>query len=162
MHSYSFPTGASQLSLFNERRKQVASIPPESDVYMTRKHATFVSIFLIDIPLIVVRSIIWINYPYNPGLQPLIFKNILNIPISTYRLMQCRAAEKQQQVEAMEGKDLTPWVSLARRRDNIFSAGVLPDFSLETPMTPLEMKVEDFQKTLETIIWLFHSRWTLT
>lgn len=87
-HSYSFPTGASNLQKFSNTRGS------ESDVYLTRKHAALVSIFLVDLPNLFVRMYVWVNYPLYPGLQPFLFKNIVNIPLSTFRLNQCRAAEK--------------------------------------------------------------------
>eukprot|EP01053_Blabericola_migrator_P009573 Blabericola_migrator_1__9572@NODE_521_length_7888_cov_123_152538_g398_i0_p1_GENE_NODE_521_length_7888_cov_123_152538_g398_i0NODE_521_length_7888_cov_123_152538_g398_i0_p1_ORF_typecomplete_len773_score78_72CECR6_TMEM121/PF14997_6/6_4e26CECR6_TMEM121/PF14997_6/8_2e03_NODE_521_length_7888_cov_123_152538_g398_i019664284 len=112
MHSYSFPTGGARLPLSTSRTKMTSNtINPESDVFLARKQVALVSIFLVDFPLLFVRMYIWIHYPLNPGLDTFLFKNIVSIPLSTFRLNQCRTAEKNQllAMNELSSKRPSPW-----------------------------------------------------
>eukprot|EP01054_Gregarina_sp_Poly1_P003877 Gregarina_sp_Poly_1__3876@NODE_215_length_11293_cov_58_142259_g191_i0_p1_GENE_NODE_215_length_11293_cov_58_142259_g191_i0NODE_215_length_11293_cov_58_142259_g191_i0_p1_ORF_typecomplete_len597_score69_38CECR6_TMEM121/PF14997_6/6_4e13CECR6_TMEM121/PF14997_6/2_7e03_NODE_215_length_11293_cov_58_142259_g191_i0845410244 len=141
MHSYSFPTGASKLPALQSHRLSTAISPvnPESDVFLTRKHVALVSIFIVDCPLLFVRMFIWVHYPLKPGLQPFLFKNVVNIPLSTFRLNQCRTAEKSQLAE-MTGGDVggekpSLWLPRGPRPTRIESPTSLEDLRDETITT---------------------------
>ncbi|KAH8741578.1 hypothetical protein FG386_002798 [Cryptosporidium ryanae] len=85
-HGLSFPTSGGEPT--NSQRQG-------GDVYIVRKHAALVGIFLVDIPLLILRVYIWLHFPVFPGFNPWIMKNILFIPLQIVRLNQCRLAEKE-------------------------------------------------------------------
>ncbi|KAK6588913.1 hypothetical protein RS030_2318 [Cryptosporidium xiaoi] len=85
-HGLSFPTSGGEPT--NLQRQG-------GDVYIVRKHAALVGIFLVDIPLLILRVYIWLHFPVFPGFNPWIMKNMLFIPLQIVRLNQCRLAEKE-------------------------------------------------------------------
>ncbi|KAF7458976.1 putative transmembrane protein [Cryptosporidium felis] len=85
-HGLSFPTSGGEPTLSQRQG---------GDVYIVRKHAALVGIFLVDIPLLILRIYIWLHFPVVPGFNPWIMKNILFIPLQIVRLNQCRLAEKE-------------------------------------------------------------------
>ncbi|OII78279.1 hypothetical protein cand_035040 [Cryptosporidium andersoni] len=86
-HGLSFPTsGGGEYTPFYHKG---------GDVYIVRKHAALVGIFLVDIPLLILRIYIWLTFPVIPGFNPWIMKNLLFIPLQIVRLNQCRLAEKE-------------------------------------------------------------------
>ncbi|OII75418.1 uncharacterized protein cubi_01939 [Cryptosporidium ubiquitum] len=85
-HGLSFPTSGGEPTISQRQG---------GDVYIVRKHAALVGIFLVDIPLLILRIYIWLHFPVFPGFNPWIMKNILFIPLQIVRLNQCRLAEKE-------------------------------------------------------------------
>lgn len=113
MHSYSFPTtfgatAATQvgvpnptgLTSKNQQQGQYSLLNPhqpsaQGDIFLTRKHAALVAMFLVDIPLLFIRIFLWVTFPEAYGFTPIIVKNVLFIPLQAFRLNQCRLAEKE-------------------------------------------------------------------
>lgn len=88
MHSYSFPTtaavgeGATAGLLHQQPAHQ------QGDIFLTRKHAALVAMFLVDIPLMFIRIFLWVTCPKDPGFSPFLIKNIIFLPLQAFRYDQ--------------------------------------------------------------------------
>ncbi|XP_053991020.1 uncharacterized protein LOC128883063 isoform X2 [Hylaeus volcanicus] len=111
MHSYSFPTTlALQMDIppkltntsFQKPEETMSQsydmnsshLPSQADIFLTRKHAALVSLFFVDLPLVVSRITLWVVFPHIFTDHSMLAKNILFIPLQIFRLNQCRLAEK--------------------------------------------------------------------
>lgn len=103
MHSYSFPTtfgttasssaaarNQPALSPRNQQNAQYTLLNPhqpssQGDIFLTRKHAALVAMFLVDIPLLFIRIFLAVTFPTVYGLKPILVKNVLFIPLQAFR-----------------------------------------------------------------------------
>lgn len=105
MHSYSFPTSAGGVA---GQQKDPHQPTYQGDIFLTRKHAALVAMFLVDIPLMFIRIYLWVAYPKNPGFTPFLVKNVIFLPLQAFRwvmnrrvsfsvvrLNQCRLVERE-------------------------------------------------------------------
>lgn len=83
LHSYSFPTTAGVTA--QQRESQEPAY--QGDIFLTRKHAALVAMFVVDIPLMFIRIFLWFTYPRNPGFSPLLVKNIIFLPLQAFRYL---------------------------------------------------------------------------
>ncbi|EZG55339.1 putative transmembrane protein [Gregarina niphandrodes] len=117
-----------------------------TDVLLTRKWVALISVFFADVPLLALRIYLWICYPLAPGLQAMLLKNIISIPLSVFRFAQCRRAEKEELVpsapKAVVGSDSG---SLIARLDSVRTL-------------PVELAFRQLQSTLLPPIYGGNSR----
>jgi hypothetical protein len=102
MHSYSFPTTlAVQMDIppkltnaaFQEPSESMCSsyymnpshLPSQADIFLTRKHAALVSLFFVDLPLVISRITLWTVFPRIFTDHAMLSKNILFIPLQIFR-----------------------------------------------------------------------------
>ncbi|KAH0478392.1 MAG: uncharacterized protein KVP18_004361 [Porospora cf. gigantea A] len=67
----------------------------ENDVLLTSKHVSLVSLFFVDIPLMTVRSVVWLRTPKTLALSPMLMKNICSSLYASTSLHRCRLLEKE-------------------------------------------------------------------
>ncbi|EZG80162.1 putative transmembrane protein [Gregarina niphandrodes] len=65
----------------------------ESDVLITRKTVCMTSIWMCDLPFLSIRLLVWWLAPLYPGLQGMVLKNVIGIPLWLIRLRHCRDLE---------------------------------------------------------------------
>lgn len=139
-HGLSFPTSGGEPTISQRQG---------GDVYIVRKHAALVGIFLVDIPLLILRTYIWLHFPVFPGFNPWIMKNILFIPLQIVRLNQCRLAEKERSHKSQRESFFSSIVSKDEARSgSIIKRTILP-YNCQQPQVTHSKRSETRNNTME-------------
>ncbi|EZG68679.1 putative transmembrane protein [Gregarina niphandrodes] len=84
-HSLSLPSFSSssfEADTAPSKSAQVEAVE-RKDVYLTRKFVALTSVLVIDVPMIIIRVLFW---KHGYGFQVFLFKNVISIPLSIFRL----------------------------------------------------------------------------
>ncbi|KAJ1605580.1 transmembrane domain-containing protein [Cryptosporidium canis] len=139
-HGLSFPTSGGEPTISQRQG---------GDVYIVRKHAALVGIFLVDIPLLILRIYIWLHFPVFPGFNPWIMKNILFIPLQIVRLNQCRLAEKERFHKSQRESFFSSIVNREEPKGDAMTKRAIPPFNSKQHQVAHSKRSDTKNSTLE-------------
>lgn len=140
-HGLSFPTSGGEPAISQRQG---------GDVYIVRKHAALVGIFLVDIPLLILRTYIWLHFPVFPGFNPWIMKNILFIPLQIVRLNQCILAEKERSHKSQRENYFSSIVNRDEAKgDALMKRAIPPPYNCKQPQVMQSKRSDTKNSTVE-------------
>ncbi|KAJ1612601.1 transmembrane domain-containing protein [Cryptosporidium canis] len=142
-HGLSFPTSGGEPTISQRQG---------GDVYIVRKHAALVGIFLVDIPLLILRIYIWLHFPVFPGFNPWIMKNILFIPLQIVRLNQCRLAEKERFHKSQRENFFSSIVNREEPKADTLTKRAIPPFNSKQHQVAHSKRSDTKNSTLELTV----------